>query len=407
MTDRVSAFEALRFGMFIHFGLYSQLGRGEWIRYTDAKVRQDYDRLFSGFDPTGLDWPAVIGAARQAGMRYAVLTTRHHDGFSLYDTHGLSDYDVTHTPYGRDIVMDFAQECRRQGLVPFFYHTMHDWHNPLMTSDFSAYLAYLRSSVELLCTNYGPVGGFWFDGMWSDRGADWQQDELYGLIRRYQPDAIIINNSGLSRRGERGHPQLDTVTFEQGSLAPVDQSGFERHLAMEACQTMDRHWGYARADLDYKSPRTLIEMLCQCRKAGANYLLNVGPDGQGRLPAIQQALLEQIGLWTAYAGEPFYKGALSAVTATDRDFVLDHQGRSYVFVHGLEMVGVKNVVETADQQTLRRVLSGVGRRVRTMSWLDDGQPVTFEQSGATLSYKPVGFPYGSQLIVRVAVIEYE
>ncbi len=404
--DRVTAFEQLRFGLFIHFGLYSQVGQGEWIRFTDETVRRNYDALFASFNPTALDWDRILAQAHQAGMRYAVLTTRHHDGFSLYNTKGLSDYDVMHTPYRHDIIAEFTQACRRQDMVPFFYHTMHDWHHPLMTRDFKAYLQYLRDSIRILCTQYGTVGGFWFDGMWSDRQADWQQDQLYGLIRQYQPDAIIINNSGLSQRGVRGHPQLDTVTFEQGNLIPVDQSGFERHLAMEACQTLNHHWGYAENDLDYKTVRQLVEMLCQCRKAGANYLLNVGPDGQGRLPLIQQGLLQQIGQWTAYAGQPFYQGTLAQAECRGHDFMLDYEDESYLFVFDLPLDGVKNVVETDQQAAVRKTVSGLKRPVKTMRWLD-GAGIMFEQSGTELKFKPAGFPYGRQLIVRIAKIEYE
>jgi alpha-L-fucosidase len=404
--DRVAAFEKLHFGMFIHFGLYSTVDRGEWIRFTDEKVRANYEQLFAGFNPDQLNWTTILHQAKQAGMKYVVLTCRHHDGFSLYDTKGLSDYDVMHTPYGHDIVADFTTACRNEGLVPFFYHTMHDWHHPLMETDFPAYLKYLRSSIEILCKNYGSIGGFWFDGMWSDRGADWQEDDLYGLIRQYQPDAIIINNSGLSKRGVRGHPQLDTITFEQGSLVPVDQSGFERHLAMEACQTMNKHWGSAVNDLDYKSPRQLIEMLAQCRKLGANYLLNVGPNGHGTLPLIQQALLQEIGLWTTYAGKPFEQGEVSTIKAPDQDFVIDWQNESYVFVHNLPMVGVKNVVETADEAAQRLTLTGLKQPVKSMVWLDDGTSVQFEQKGDSLAFKPIGFPYGTQLVIRIARITY-
>ncbi len=404
--DRVTAFEQLRFGLFIHFGLFSQAGQGEWIHFTDETVRRHYDALFAGFNPIALDWDQILAQARQAGMRYAVLTARHHDGFSLYDTKGLSDYDVTHTPYHQDIIAEFTQACRRQDMVPFFYHTMHDWHHPLMTRDFKAYLQYLRDSIRILCTQYGTVGGFWFDGMWSDRQADWQQDQLYGLIRQYQPDAIIINNSGLSQRGVRGHPQLDTVTFEQGNLIPVDQSGFERHLAMEACQTLNHHWGYAENDLDYKTVRQLVEMLCQCRKAGANYLLNVGPDGQGRLPLIQQGLLQQIGQWTAYAGQPFYQGTLAQAECQGRDFMLDYAAESYLFVFDLPLDGVKNVVETDQQAAVRKTVSGLKRPVKAMHWLN-GDEIRFEQNGTELKFKPAGFPYGRQLIVRIARIEYE
>ena len=270
--DRVENFEKLRFGMFIHFGLFSIPEKGEWTWLLNHEVRQNYDQLYHQFNPEKLDWNNIVGMAKNAGCKYITLTTRHHDGFSLYDTCGLNDYDVMHTPYGRDIVREFVEECRKQDIVPFLYHTTLDWQNPDFKTDFPKYQQYLRDSLKILCENYGKIGGFWFDGNWSVKDADWEEDKLYGMIRELQPDAILINNSGLKGRGKRGNQQLDTLTFEQGN---IDDNGVRdqgRHLAMEACQTMNRHWGAAQRDLDYKTPRQLIEMLNRCRSMNANYL---------------------------------------------------------------------------------------------------------------------------------------
>ena len=158
-----------------------------------------------------------------------------------------------------------------------------------------------------------PIGGFWFDGNWSKKDADWEEDALYSMIRSYHPDAILINNSGLSHCGRRGNPYLDALTFEQSHVEDSGARDQGRHLAMKACQTINHHWGTARLDLDYKSPRTLIEMLNTCRRQNANYLLNIGPKGDGSIPLMAQALLERMEIWTNMAGSNFYDGVLSGI----------------------------------------------------------------------------------------------
>ena len=206
---RIAEFEKMAYGMFIHWGVYSQLGQGEWIKNMKGIPDEEYDKLLETFTAKDFDADKIACLAKEAGMKYITLTTRHHDGFSLYDTKELGDYNSLHTPAGRDLVREFTDACRRHGIVPFFYHTTLDWHNPDFNGNFDAYLEYLRRSVEILCTNYGKIGGFWFDGNWSRPDADWKLDELYGTIRRYQPDAMIINNTGLSARGATGHPEIE------------------------------------------------------------------------------------------------------------------------------------------------------------------------------------------------------
>ena len=148
--------------------------------------------------------------------------------------------------------------CRRQDIIPFFYHTLLDWHEESYRTDFREYLKYLRKSVELLCTNYGKIGGFWFDGMWDRLEDDWEEDALYGCIRKHQPDAMIINNTGLSALGALGHIELDSVTFERGKPQPLNMDGAPKYVASEMCQVFADHWGYAKEDLNYKSPADMI-----------------------------------------------------------------------------------------------------------------------------------------------------
>ncbi|MDQ0901868.1 alpha-L-fucosidase [Paenibacillus sp. V4I7] len=186
-SQHVAAFERMGFGMFIHWGLYSQLGRGEWVMNIDRIAKEEYRKLTDTFSAENFDAKMIASLAKKAGMKYIVLTTRHHDGFSLYDTRGLSTYDAPHSLAGRDLIAEFVDGCREEGIVPFFYHTTIDWYQESYQEDFNAYLDYLIKSVEVLCKHYGKIGGFWFDGNWDKPLADWREDELYGMIRKYQP----------------------------------------------------------------------------------------------------------------------------------------------------------------------------------------------------------------------------
>ena len=223
-------------------------------------------KLADTFTAEKFDARKIVSIAKAAGAKYITMTTRHHEGFSLYDTCGLNTYDVMHTPCGRDLVREFVDACREFGVKPFFYHTTVDWFNPDCRRNFPQYLQYLRDSVEILCKNYGEVGGFWFDGNWWYKERDWEEDKLYALIRKYQPNAIIVNNTGGSARGAIGNPELDSVTFEQGRPTPMNREGMPKYVAAEMCHTMNEHWGFGNSDFHYKSLSILIETLCSCRK---------------------------------------------------------------------------------------------------------------------------------------------
>ena len=208
---RIARFESFCYGFYVGLGLYSLMGEGEWIQNFRSIPCEEYAKLAGKFDASEFDAREWARLARESGARYVCFCTRHHDGFSLYDTKGLSDFDAPHSPAGRDLVAEFAEACRSENIVPFFYHTLLDWRwesQSCPPGKFTEYLDYLHSSVELLCRNYGEVGGFWFDGSWSRTDGDWKEDRLYGMIRKLQPEAMIIDNSGLNARGARGQPEV-------------------------------------------------------------------------------------------------------------------------------------------------------------------------------------------------------
>ncbi len=399
---RVQRFEKLAYGMFIHWGLYSQIGKGEWIMHLGRIPKPEYTKLADGFTAEDFDGREIARIAKDAGMKYITITTRHHDGFSLYDTRGLSDYDAPHSAAGRDLIEDFVEGCRAEGIVPFFYHTTLDWYQPNFTEDFDAYLEYLRKSVEVLCTQYGDIGGLWFDGNWSKPEADWKEDELYATIRRHQPEAMIVNNTGLDALGAVGHPEIDSVTFEQGLPRPMDRRGHSKYVAAEMCQTMNSHWGIGANDFAYLSPAQIIQNLCACRKVGANYLLNVGPTAQGQIPAYEQAALMRAGDWIHLHGDVIYEGKPTQIRGLGADFALKAAGKLYLFIHDLATKGDPHVT-VGGVGAGARAFTGVDQPVTSAHWLDVDEELSFSQSSSgLLAIEATGFPYGSNTVVRVA-----
>ena len=405
---RIAEFENFGLGMFVHWGIYSQLGQGEWIMNIANIPKDEYKKLADTFDPVKYDPKKWVEIAKAAGANYITLTTRHHDGFSLYDTCGLCDYDAPHHLGGRDLIREFVDACHEGGVAPFFYHTTLDWYQESFNDDFPRYLQYLRDSVEVLCSNYGKIGGMWFDGNWSKpAGTDWEEDKLYEVIRRHQPDAIIVNNTGLGARGEVGNLQLDSVTFEQGRPTPMNREGHRKYVAAEMCHTMNDHWGYGSCDLHYKSLPELIETLCACRKVGANYLLNVGPTGEGEIVMMQEAMLRELGVWVKTCGQSIYRGKPSKIHACEnKNFALEADGQAYLFIHNMCVLGDANVTVNGDGLGPKN-FDRVKGRVKSVRWTDNGEELEFSQDGEHLVMNATGFPYGKNFVVRVAEVEFE
>lgn len=408
--DRMVKFENLAFGMFIHWGLYSQLGRGEWAQHILGYKPNEYMKLKESFRADNFDAAAYVKLARQVGMKYICLTTRHHDGFSLYDTRGLNDYDAVHSPAGRDLVQEFVGACRDGGLLPFFYHTTMDWFWrgkktwDLSAEEFNDYLDYLYASIENLCTHYGEIGGFWFDGNWCRPEMDWKLDRLYGMIRRLQPNAIITDNTGIQRPGEIGHPEIDNVTFENQVASPLDRRGHKKYIAGEMCQTMNSHWGAGSNDINYKSVPELIRFLAKSRKVGANYLLNVGLSAQGAIPEMEASTLRAVGRWTHRFADAIYETKPCSVRCEGEDFILEREGRYYWFVHDLGITGHGDVTVNRAGE-LKRTASGLEGEVKSVQWVDNDEPLQFSQAGNKLSVEMTGYPYGTDWVVRVADIK--
>lgn len=404
VKEYIRNFEKLGFGMFVHFGLYSVLGKGEWAKCCLGITDEEYEKLPGRFDPKP-EWAReLVTAAKGAGCRYITLTTRHHDGFSLYDTCGLNEYDAVHGGCGRDLVREFVDACREQDIIPFFYHTLLDWHEESYQKNFPEYLKYLRASVELLCRNYGRIGGLWFDGMWDKPEADWEEDALYGLIRSYQPEAMIINNTGLSAQGELGHGQLDGVTFERGKPKPLELENAPKYVAGEMCEIFASHWGYAGEDLAYRGPEQMIRELAECRRYGANMLLNVGPMGDGSLRRIDGAILEVMGQWVRYYEEAIRRPRPAGIQVENKedDFLLRDGNCYYLFCFHLPMRADVHVALDEEADFSDRF--ELPEQIREVFWMDNGEPVKYVQDKSSVTVQTVPYRYGRNLVVRVAKI---
>ncbi len=393
--DYVTSFEKRAFGLFVHFGLYSTLAKGEWAKAVHGIADSEYDKLVSKFKVKKSWAKDLVKLAKKAGCKYITLTTRHHDGFSLFDTKGLNEYDAPHSPCGRDLVREFVDACNEANILPMFYHTLLDWKHPDYNTNFPSYIDYLVKSVEILCTNYGKIGGLWFDGMWSKPNEDWQEDRLYATIRKHQPEAMIINNTGLSELGKVGHPEIDSVTFERGKPSFVDNS--DRHRAGEMCQVLNDHWGYAEDDYNYKPVREIIENLVDCRYYNCNFLLNVGPMGDGSIRPMDKCMLEFVGKWVKQ-NKNFIYDVKSADIECDGAYLLKSEnGKIYAVVKDVLMTADANVQRAMME---REIVIKTDRKIKSVKWIDSGEKAEMTKNG----FKITPFKYGTSHFIRVAEV---
>jgi len=406
---RIYNFERYGLGLFIHYGLYSLLGQGEWALDLNNIPMEEYEKLERNFTAENFNTEEIVTMAKNAGMKYITLTTRHHDGFSLYDARGLSTFDAPHSPAKRDLIYEFANSCHKHDIVPVMYHTTLDWREPSFHNDFKGYLQYLKESVKILCTEYGNIGGVWFDGNWSRPDDDWQEDDLYSMIRSYQPDAIIVNNTGLDKLGQPGRPEIDCVTFERGAPFAINKDGWRKYLGSEMCEVLNSHWGYAQKDVNYKSLSTIISEIATCRRYGANMLLNVGPKGDGSIRTIDKGFIEEVGNWMRPFSEAIYNVRPSAIkTNYDENFVVNgDNGCLYLFVSNIGMLGSFNVVKNDTEKKNGVTMSGVSGICEEIKWLDNDEKLDFVQEGDFVQVICTPYSYGTNYVVRVAKVSFK
>ncbi|HTL06166.1 MAG TPA: alpha-L-fucosidase [Gemmatimonadales bacterium] len=325
--ERMAWWREARFGMFIHWGLYSILagewgGRddyAEWIRNNAHIPLAEYDRLRARFNPQRFDAAHWAALARDAGMKYLTITTKHHDGFCLFDSR-QTDFCVRATPFRRDIMREVADAARAQGLRPCWYHSIMDWHHPdylprraweaesrpAAGAHYARYLEYLHAQVTELLTRYGEIGVMWFDGQWEESWTHEMGRALYARCRALQPDVIVNNRV----EGWSGTPIRDPLGDFRTPEQEVPATGWPG-VDWESCITMNRNWGYNAKDHDFKSSAELVGLLVETASKGGNLLLNVGPRADGSFPEESVERLRAIGAWMRVNGGAIYGSGAS------------------------------------------------------------------------------------------------
>lgn len=390
-----------RFGIFIHWGIYSTFAQGEWYLQNGPLRREEYAKAANAFYPHAFDAKAWAKVFKKAGARYITFTTRHHDGFSMWNTQ-QSDYNIMHTPYGKDVVAQLAEACRENNLALHLYYSHIDWMRddyPMgrtgrgvgkdtVKADWPHYFAFMNRQLTELLTQYGPVRAIWFDGWWdhdqTKPAFDWQLPEQYALIHRLQPACLVGNN-----HHQQPNEGEDLQFFER-DVPGENKAGLSGQaigrLPLETCETMNGMWGYKVADQNYKSADQLIQLLVRTASKGANLLLNVGPQPDGNLPAAAVERLEAMGEWLQVNGESIY-GTAAGSLGDGKNVVSTRRG-SKVYVHILDPEIKMLDLPCSDQ-------------VKKVYRLGKGTPLSFKYGRKRLSFAAAD----EQVPDRIYVVE--
>ncbi len=378
-------FDSAKFGMFIHWGASSVLGAGEWVMNNRNIKVNDYNRLLQIFNPQDFNAKAWVETAKSAGMQYITFISRHHDGFSNWDTKA-SEWKITNTPYGKDVLKALANECHRQNIKLFVYYSLLDWYRSdyqyesgrtgkgtgrKEKSDWASYINFMKTQLTELLTNYGEIAGVWFDGHWDQlkndkdktgvSNVDWHYNEIYKLIHTLQPQCMIGNNHHLAPiAGE------DFQMFEK-DLPGANTTGFGgatvSELPLETCETINDSWGFNITDTKYKTPKQLIDYLVKASGNGANFLLNIGPMPNGKIQPEFITNLKAVGDWLKVYGPTIY-GTKPGFTAPQPWGAITKKGNK-VFIHLL------NKKENT-------FLVNVPYKIKSAKKFDDGSIVKFK-----------------------------
>ena len=361
-------FADAKFGIFLHWGLYSMFGQGEWYMTNENINCHEYAKVAQAFYPHNFNAPQWITAIKKSGARYITFTTRHHEGFSMWDTK-QSDYNIMHTPYGKDIVKQLVDECHRQQIGIHLYYSHLDWTRddyPIGRTgrgtgraagkaNWPVYYDFMNKQLTELLSNYGKINAIWFDGWW-DHDQDsipfnWELPEQYALIHRLQPACLIGNN-------HHQHPfEGEDIQIFERDVPGENKAGLSgqdiSRLPLETCQTMNGMWGYKVKDQNYKTARELIQLLVRTSGKGANLLLNIGPQPDGSLPVVALNRLEEIGKWLSENGETIYGTTGGEVAVGDQVVSTRKGNKCYLHVLSNEL----KQLQFSYQHKIKRVTS--------------------------------------------------
>lgn len=326
-TDRTEWFRNARFGMFIHYGVYAIPARGEWVMSNEQMTKEDYRKYADAFVPSNYNPERWAKLAKEAGMKYAVMTAKHHDGFCLFDSE-YTDYKISKNLPGRDFIKEYTDAFRKEGLKVGLYYSLIDWHHkdypnvgnhPMRDNkkwdkkryNWERYLEYMHGQVKELMTKYGKIDILWLDYSFDDySGEKWKAKELLKMIKQYQPDIIINSrlevNAGNSQKGRDFSGYGDFETPEQGIPETGVKDIYGNPVPWETCLTLNNSWGYDATDNEWKSSELIIHSLTDAVSKGGNLLLNVGPDTHGNIPLPSKEILREVGRWMKKNGESIY-----------------------------------------------------------------------------------------------------
>lgn len=386
VIDRTQWWRDARFGLFIHFGPYAVPARGEWVRYTDSISNEAYQKYIDAFNPVDFDPAKWAKLARTAGMKYAVFTTKHHDGFCMFDTK-LTDYKIGPQFGGRDLVREFLEAFRAEGIKVGLYYSITDWHHPDFPNignhpmrknaaygrqkrNWDNYLKYMHGQVEELMKNYGKIDVLWFDaGMKELKGEDWKAKDLIAMVRKYQPN--IIMNNRLDEQGEalkQGKTLLTVDDFDTPEQLIPDSAMVDKYgnpIPWETCLTLNHSWGYSSDDDHWKSAELLIHSLVNCVSKNGNLILNIGPDAKGNIPTESVEILTEIGHWMQKNSESIY--GCGASTLAKPEFGRFTQKGNNVYLHwmypNLSPLKIKNFTQPI--KTINLISAGTDVWYRT------------------------------------------
>jgi alpha-L-fucosidase len=372
---RMGWFRDARFGMFIHWGLYSVAAgewngkpvnsAGEWIQENGKIPTSDYEKLLPQFNPVKYNARQWVGIAKNAGMKYIVITSKHHDGFCLWDSK-LTDWDIMSSPFHRDALKELSQACKDAGIRLCFYHSIMDWHHPDWGTrrawndkatgepNMDRYVEYMKGQLKELLTGYGPIGILWFDGEWEKAWTHERGVDLYNYVRSLQPKIIINNRIGKARSGMAGMDQGEKRVGDYGTPEQeIPPTGFGSGVYWESCMTMNDTWGYKKNDQNWKSTTQLVRNLIDCASKGGNYLLNVGPTGEGLIPEASVQRLAEIGQWMKANHDAIDQTSASPFKKLSFDGRCTTKGKK-LYLHvfswpadGLKVAGLKTPVKRA------------------------------------------------------------
>ena len=398
-------FQDNKFGIYIHWGLYSMLGNGEWVMSNRNINYQEYTHLADGFYPSKFDAEEWVKAFKAAGARYVTFTTRHHDGFSMFKTSANNYNIVDGTPFHRDVLKELADACQKHGIKLHLYYSHVDWSRPDYPQGWSgmgvgkpkdqynydSYLAFMKHQLTELLTNYGPIGAIWFDGYWDQKNNpkfDWRLDEQYSLIHRLQPSCLVANNHHKAPK-----PGEDLQTFEQ-DLPGQNTAGYSKgtvigQLPLETVMTMNKVWGYDITDKKYKSSEYIIQHIIKAAGNNANYVINIGPRPDGKLPVEAVERLKAIGDWMGRYGETIY-GTRGGIVRP-HDWGVTTQKGNTLYVH---------IMNCQDRALF---LPLTDRRVASARMYDGHQKVRVSKNAEGVTLELPAVPKGVDTIVELTL----